>query len=42
VRLLTPEGARIAEDIAEYGEDSKYKQDQITFEPFTLKHFGQE
>lgn len=42
VRLLTPEGARIAEDIAEYGEDSEYRPDQITFEPFTLKHFGQE
>ena len=42
VRLLTPEGYRIADDIAEYGEDSEYKADQITFEPFTPKHFGQE
>ena len=42
VCLLTPEGYRIADDIAEYGEDSEYKPEQVTYEPFTLKHFGQE
>lgn len=39
VRMLTPKGLEIAEDIEEWGDESEYKPDQIEFEPFKPEHF---
>lgn len=39
VRMLTQRGYEIADDIAEYGDESEYKPEQIEFEPFKPEHF---